>query len=168
MNIWCRFRYDPVGRLLAQTAGEGASTVVARQYEYDEVGNLVSIDDRRNGVTCYSYDPIGRILSAVQPQSSERFAFDPAHNLLDTTAAPVDRVEGNRTRVYEDKRYDYDAHGNVVEKRVGKHTRMRFEWNPAHQLVRSRVARGASDNGQTVGYAYDAFGVTRYEPPRVL
>jgi RHS repeat-associated protein len=167
-----QFRYDPVGRLLSQTAGEGASTVIARKYEYDEVGNLVSIDDQRNGVTRYSYDPIGRILSAVQPQLSERFAFDPAHNLLDTTVAPVGRVQGNRIRVYEDKRYDYDAHGNVVEKLVGKHTRMRFEWNPAHQLVRSIVARGSSDAAQTVSYAYDpfgrriakrdAFGVTRF------
>jgi YD repeat-containing protein len=60
-----QFRYDPVGRLLSQTAGEGASAVIARKYEYDEVGNLVSIDDQRNGLTRYSYDPpIGRILSA--------------------------------------------------------------------------------------------------------
>ncbi len=167
-----QFRYDPVGRLLSQTAVSDTSPVIARRYEYDEVGNLVSIDDQRNGLTRYSYDPIGRILSAVQPQSSERFAFDPAHNLLDTTVAPVGRVEGNRIRVYEDKRYDYDAHGNVVEKLVGKHTRMRFEWNPAHQLVRSVVARGATDTAQTVSYAYDpfgrrvakrdAFGVTRF------
>ena len=167
-----QFRYDPVGRLLSQTAGEGASTIITRKYEYDEVGNLVSIDDQRNGVTRYSYDPIGRILSAVQPQSSERFAFDPAHNLLDATVAPVGRVEGNRIRVYEDKRYDYDGHGNVVEKLVGKHTRMRFEWNPGHQLVRSVVARGPTDSAQTVSYAYDpfgrriakrdAFGVTRF------
>ncbi|SDD08472.1 RHS repeat-associated core domain-containing protein [Massilia sp. PDC64] len=167
-----QFRYDPVGRLLAQTAGEGGSAVIARKYEYDEVGNLVSIDDQRNGVTRYSYDPIGRILSAVQPQSNERFAFDPAHNLLDTTVANVGRVEGNRIRVYEDKRYDYDAHGNVVEKLVGRHTRMRFEWNPAHQLVRSVVERGQSGSAQTVSYAYDpfgrriakrdAFGVTRF------
>ena len=167
-----QFRYDLVGRLLSQTAGEGGSTVIARRYEYDEVGNLVSIDDQRNGLTRYSYDPIGRILSAVQPQLSERFAFDPAHNLLDTTVVPAGRVEGNRIRVYEDKRYDYDAHGNVVEKLIGKHTRMRFEWNPAHQLVRSIVARGSSDAAQTVSYAYDpfgrriakrdAFGVTRF------
>ncbi|MCS0614691.1 RHS domain-containing protein [Massilia kyonggiensis] len=167
-----QFRYDPVGRLLSQTAGEGASTVIARKYEYDEVGNLVSIDDQRNGLTRYTYDPIGRILSAVQPQLSERFAFDPAHNLLDTTVASAGRVEGNRICVYEDKRYDYDAHGNVVEKLVGRHTRMRFEWNPAHQLVRSVVARGSSDAAQTVSYAYDpfgrriakrdAFGVTRF------
>ncbi|AVR97446.1 DUF6861 domain-containing protein [Pseudoduganella armeniaca] len=172
-----QFQYDPVGRLLSQTAvaptaGEGSAPVIARKYEYDEVGNLVSIDDQRNGVTRYSYDPIGRILSAVQPNLIERFAFDPAHNLLDTTVASVGRVEGNRIRVYEDKRYDYDEHGNVVEKLIGKHTRMRFEWNAAHQMVKSSVARNSSDTVQTVRYAYDpfgrriakkdAFGVTRF------
>ncbi|AXA90566.1 RHS repeat-associated core domain-containing protein [Massilia sp. YMA4] len=159
-----QFQYDPVGRLLSQsavppTAGEGAAPVIARKYEYDEVGNLVSIDDQRNGVTRYSYDPIGRILSAVQPTLTERFAFDPAHNLLDTTVASVGRVEGNRIRVYEDKRYDYDEHGNVVEKLIGKHTRMRFEWNAAHQMVKSIVARNSSDTAQTVRYAYDPFGL---------
>ncbi|WP_175016773.1 RHS repeat domain-containing protein [Massilia sp. YMA4] len=132
----------------------------------------MSIHDQRNGVTRYSYDPIGRILSAVQPNLTERFAFDPAHNLLDSTVASVGRVEGNRIRVYEDKRYDYDEHGNVVEKLIGKHTRMRFEWNAAHQMVKSVVARNSSDTAQTVRYAYDpfgrriakkdAFGVTRF------
>ncbi|MFB9291276.1 RHS domain-containing protein, partial [Pseudoduganella plicata] len=67
-------------------------------------------------------------------------------------------MEGNRVRVYEDKRYDYDAHGNVSEKLVGKHTRMRFEWNPAHQLVKSIVARNSSDTAQTTRYVYDPFG----------
>ena len=60
-----QFRYDPVGRLLSQTAGDGSSSVIARKCQCDEVVNLVSIDNRRNGLTCYSYDSIGRIWSAV-------------------------------------------------------------------------------------------------------
>ena len=189
-----RFRYDAAGRLLSQVAalgtlmpgtaagqigtGEGAAPVIARDYQYDAAGNLLSIDDRRHGRTTYSYDVIGRILSAVQPQSDERFAFDPAHNLLDATVAGVGRVEGNRVRVFEDKRYDYDAHGNVSEKLVGRHTRMRFVWNAAHQLVKAVVTRHAQTGQdtqpvvQTVKYGYDpfgrriskrdAFGVTRF------
>jgi hypothetical protein len=31
----------------------------------------------------------------VQPQLSERFAFDPAHNLFDTSAPLGGRVEGH-------------------------------------------------------------------------
>ncbi|MDM5181348.1 DUF6531 domain-containing protein [Massilia sp. DJPM01] len=161
-----QFRYDHAGRLLSQVTGqigvgEGAAPVIARQYEYDDSGNLLAIDDKRNGRTTYSYDVIGRILSAVQPQSDERFAFDPAHNLLDASVAGVGRVEGNRVRVFEDKRYDYDAHGNLSEKLVGSHTRMRFEWNGAHQLVKAVITRNAQDEQptlHTVKYAYDPFG----------
>ncbi|MDQ1829414.1 DUF6861 domain-containing protein [Massilia scottii] len=161
-----QFRYDSAGRLLSQVtgqigAGEGAGPVIARQYEYDDSGNLLAIDDKRNGRTAYSYDVIGRILSAVQPRSDERFAFDPAHNLLDDTIAGVGRVEGNRVRVFEDKRYDYDAHGNLSEKLVGSHTQMRFEWNGAHQLVKALITRDAQGDQpavHTVKYAYDPFG----------
>ncbi|WP_370663765.1 DUF6861 domain-containing protein [Massilia antarctica] len=161
-----QFQYDPVGRLLAQVAGHlgvGASAepMIARRYEYDEGGNLLAIDDKRNGRKTYSYDVIGRIMSAVQPDLAERFAFDPAHNLLDETVASAGRVEGNRVRVFEDKRYDYDAHGNLTEKLTGKHTRLKLEWNAAHQLVKSVVTRNAQEPNptvQTVKYAYDPFG----------
>ena len=60
-----------------------------------------------------------------------------------------------------DKRYDYDAHGNLTEKLTGKHTRLRLEWNAAHQLVKSVVTRNAQEPNptvQTVKYAYDPFG----------
>lgn len=175
-----QFQYDPVGRLLAQVAGhlgvgQGAEPVIARRYEYDESGNLLAIDDQRNGRKQYSYDVVGRIMSAVQPDLAERFAFDPAHNLLDASVASGGRVEGNRVRVFEDKRYDYDAHGNLTEKRIGKHTRLQLVWNAAHQLVKSVVTRHAQapePTVQAVKYVYDpfgrriakkdAFGVTRF------
>lgn len=161
-----QFQYDAVGRLLAQVAGhlevgQGAEPVIARRYEYDDAGNLLAIDDKRNGRKQYSYDVIGRIMTAVQPNLAERFAFDPAHNLLDTTMSAAGRVEGNRVRVFEDKRYDYDAHGNLTEKLTGKHTRLRLEWNAAHQLVKSETTRNAHGQApivQTVKYAYDPFG----------
>lgn len=154
------FRYDPVGRLLCQSAapaaGQGAAPVVARSYHYDSEGNLLALDDGRHGRTSYDYDPIGRILSAVQPQLAERFAFDPAHNIIDP-GNPGGRVEANRLLVFEDKRYRYDAHGNVIEKLVGSHTRMDFEWNAAHQLAKSTVKRGEGA-AQKVKYVYDPFG----------
>ncbi len=88
--------------------------MVARGYEYDESGKLPAIADKRNGRKTYSYDNIGRIMSAVQLNLAERFAFDPAHNLLDETVTSAARVEGNRVRVFQDKRYDHDAHGNLT------------------------------------------------------
>jgi RHS repeat-associated protein len=160
-TLTTRLRYDPVGRLLSQVAGDGVTPVIARNYEYDGAGNLILIEDSRNGRTSYSYDAIGRILASVQPNLDERFAFDPAHNLIDTTVGACGRVEANRVRVFEDKRFNYDSHGNLVEKLVGRHTRMQFEWNGAHQMVKSTVTRNAQQDRpaeQSVKYFYDAFG----------
>ena len=150
-----QFRNDEAGRLADQRAASAAASVIARSYQYDAVGNLLTLDDSRIGRLSFDYDVIGRILGAVQQQLAERFAFDPAHNIVDPAVAGG-RVEANRVTVFEDKHYRYDPHGNVMEKLVGSHTRMQFEWNGAHQLVKSAVARG--DTLQKTRYVYDPFG----------
>ncbi len=43
----------------------------------------VRLNGRRQGVTHYRHDPIGQLLSAVQPDLQEAFAFDPAGKLVD-------------------------------------------------------------------------------------
>jgi RHS repeat-associated protein len=184
-----RFDYDPVGRLTAQLArldparaGAGLAqqrvalheddvamtdgrSLIARRYRYDRAGNLTAIDDKRAGTTTYRYDAIGRILSAVQPQLAEAFAFDPAHNLLDPaaldTGGGAGRLENNQLTVFEDKRYAYDVHGNLVDKKVARHTQMTLAWNAAHQLTHAHVTRNAQHDTPTVQhteYGYDAFG----------
>ncbi len=98
--LYTHFELDPLGRLLRSQAslqrqaanpqvGPGLDTGepsqgqrIARRYQYDLAGHLLGIDDRRNGSTRYSYDALGRLLSAQAPQASEVFAFDPAHNLM--------------------------------------------------------------------------------------
>jgi RHS repeat-associated protein len=188
------FQYDPVGRLTAQLArldparagvslaqqrgawqaGDahgaqsdpaGGGSLIARQYRYDRVGNLIAIDDQRAGTTSYRYDAIGRILSAVQPQLAETFAFDPAHNLLDPaalgTGGGAGRLENNQLSVFEDKRYAYDVHGNLVDKKIARHTHITLSWNAAHQLTKSQVTRNAQRDTPTVQdteYGYDPFG----------
>ncbi|NHZ93161.1 hypothetical protein F2P45_29735 [Massilia sp. CCM 8733] len=65
-----RFRYDPMRRMLPQVAGqllvgEGAVPVVAGRSEYDESGNLLSLDARRQlskGIRLYQFGE----LSCVQ------------------------------------------------------------------------------------------------------
>jgi RHS repeat-associated protein len=135
---------------------------IARQYWYDRIGNPVAIDDQRAGSTVYRYDAIGQILSAVQPRSAETFAFDPAHNLLDPAAVEAGgRLENNQLTMFEDKRYAYDAHGNLLDKKIGRHTAMLLAWNAAHQLIHSAVSRNADHAAPTVQrteYGYDPFG----------
>jgi YD repeat-containing protein len=45
-------------------------------------------------------------------------------------------VENNQLTVFEDKRYACDAHGNLVDKKIARHTHMTLAWNAAHQLTK--------------------------------
>jgi RHS repeat-associated protein len=157
----------------------------ARHYQYDRTGKPLAIRDARFGTTVYAYDAIGRLLQA----NEERFAFDPASNILDTNrqgmaaiasvraprwpigegnrehpfdipTAPPTRdgavVSDDRIRTYGDQRYAYDAHGNLVEKRIGVNTVMRFAYDPHHRMVSAEVTRGSVMQRHT--YYYDALG----------
>ncbi|MGC4061919.1 MAG: RHS repeat-associated core domain-containing protein [Aquabacterium sp.] len=150
--------YDPVGRLTS-LATRGVSQDVpsmlsARQFRYDEAGRLVQAQSPVR-TQQWAYDSLDRLTR----YDDARFAFDPAHNLLDKgvdAQAASARIEDNRIKVFEDKRYAYDAHGRVVDKRVGGHTAMRFEWDGEHRLAKAVVMRGGQ--AHDARYAYDAFG----------
>lgn len=133
-------QYDPLGRILQQQTlrkteqdqdaaapslnQQGKSPIqLQRNYRYDKAGELSQIDDLRNGITNYRYDPLGRITQTQQPGLTETFAFDPAHNLIPANEGqPTGYIKDNRLKVYQDKRYDYDAFGNLTEKKIGSHT----------------------------------------------
>lgn len=88
------FERDALGRLLRQdtrpsTDAPSVETRIARHYHYDRVGQLLSVDDVRNGRSMYKYDATGRLLAASSRAGTERFAFDPASNLLDIDADAI-------------------------------------------------------------------------------
>jgi RHS repeat-associated protein len=66
--------------------------------------------------------------------------------------------------VFEDKRYQYDTHGNLIEKKIGRHTIIALDWDVEHQLKTSTVTKNAADPDpkkrivQVTQYRYDAFG----------
>jgi RHS repeat-associated protein len=155
-----RRSYDPQSRLSSFALEKGANRLRERRYEYDATGNLTHIDDKVRGSIRYTYDPLGQLLSAVQPGLTETFAFDPAGNLLDPGTEPgaidtrkilreldeqpapeaprpkLAKVTHNLLRQYMGYAYEYDAQGNTVVKRL-------------------RVAAGANDEG-VLSFAYDA------------
>lgn len=164
--------------------------LIERHYEYDASGQLLRWLDRQRGLTRYRYDAAGRIthaqigllhdwgavgVSATAPgnasgrpmAANEVFRWDAASNPLPGAAAQSagEKVPGNRLRVWQDARYEYDAHGNMVERLQGKRgsagqTRTVFEWDAAHKLVRANVGRGPDETAEwhTTRYAYDALG----------
>ena len=138
---------------------------IQRNYSYDKAGELTRINDLRNGTAHYRYDPLGRITQAQQGKLTETFAFDPAHNLIDAhqeNNQPHNQpkssgyIQDNRLPVYQDKRYAYDDFGNLIEKKIGSHTQMQFQYDLEHQMREAQVTRNKVT--QTYHYAYDPFG----------
>jgi RHS repeat-associated protein len=167
--------------------------VIERHYQYDPSGQLVQWLDRHRGLTRYGYDAAGRITRSQigllkdwgavgvradaagngtgHPMAAnEQFQWDAASNPLPVGAdsgagGARSFVRGNRLLVWQDARYAYDEHGNLIERLQGKRgsasqVRTAFTWGAAHQLVRADVARGPDEAAvvQSFAYAYDALG----------
>ncbi|MCC7701618.1 DUF4150 domain-containing protein [Janthinobacterium sp. GW460P] len=158
-------QYDPQSRLTRLTLARGADAPVPvreRRFDYDAQGNLTTIF--QTGATAtgplgklsYTYDPVGQLLAAVQPGLAERFAFDPAGNLLDKAPAP-----GNVLKRYGDTEYDYDEQGNATGKRFHPPGRestwseLELHYDAENRL--SHATRMERQSRHRARYFYDAF-----------
>jgi RHS repeat-associated protein len=156
-QLTTRFGYDKLGRKTWEdtTAQHAHEPVLRKEWEYDRAGELVKKVHSRNGQTRYGYDPLGRIVSTIGPAGNEFFQWDAAANLVD--AAQVGGyIKYNRVTVFEDKRYEYDIHGRMETKRIGRHTEQDFRYDGEHRLREVHTVR----NGvrQVVYFDYDALG----------
>ena len=190
-----RYELDPLGRLKRQIAtlndltegGKGKTkvaagygqTAVKRSYGYDRTGNLTHSTDQRTGTTHFEYDKLGRITKAC----NERFAFDPAHNILDIptekvkpypTHSPVveDRGEGkttaplsddrsaitdNRLKTYNGTTYYYDELGNLIHRELADGEVQNYFYDLHDQLVKAEIFK-KDGTKETWAYTYDALG----------
>ncbi|MBN3733490.1 RHS repeat-associated core domain-containing protein [Burkholderia sp. Tr-20390] len=175
-DVGQRTIYDPAGRVVGQTIQRSTAPapLAERRYRYDAAGQLLRIEDSRKGGTDYRYDPVGRLIEAISSVGKERFAFDPASNIIDPvlgqamsagrsspvrveSTLPVDvpKVLGNLLKAYAGMRFDYDERGNLVRKRTPTGAQ-EYEWDEFNRLQSVRVA-DVSQQCQA-RYFYDAFG----------
>ncbi|HHX4056766.1 MAG: RHS repeat-associated core domain-containing protein [Burkholderia contaminans] len=159
-KLTSQFGYDAVGRRARAAAQRGVSAeaLLAKQWQYDAAGDVVQKRDQRYGTTSYSYDPTGRIEQATgSGLPSEVFRWDAAANLV-SSDHPGGYVEHNRLRMFEDKRFEYDAYGRLVRKLSGHGSakEQTFEYDDWNQLktVVTKDRLGVS----TTHFEYDAFG----------
>lgn len=169
--------YDRAGRLAQRTVqrANAPAPLAERRYRYDAAGQLVQIEDNRKGLTDYRYDPVGRLLESIGPAGKERFAFDPASNIIDparvetprqenrpspvraesTLPPEVPKVLGNLLQQYAGQHFAYDARGNLVHRRspAGE---QRYEWSAFNRLTAAMVEEVARRSESR--YYYDALG----------
>ncbi|WP_228272579.1 RHS repeat-associated core domain-containing protein, partial [Acinetobacter bereziniae] len=152
--------YNDVGLLSSQIIRHEQETLdqlqqakhqAERHYHYDNNYLLTQVDDSRLGKLSYQYDPIGRLIKAQNPYSSESFSFDPAGNLIDPIATQTSQVKNNLISQYQGKHYKYDAQGNVIETSQSGQT-LKLTWDNLNRLIQS------DHNGQITSYGYDVFG----------
>ncbi|SNU80260.1 Cell wall-associated polypeptide CWBP200 [Neisseria zoodegmatis] len=129
----------------------------------------------------YAYDKLGRIESAVNKQSghSEKFAFDPAHNILSDKVSDglkdkglsehlsdrhhISRTKGrnigkgNRLEAYNGTEYTYDALGNMIYRQLPDGESQWFQYDSENQLIRAEIKK-PKGNTEIWEYAYDPFG----------
>ncbi len=160
-----RTGYDALGRKLWESAGMAndasgpAHGRLWRSYRYHPSGELAEQNDSLRGNTQYRYDPAGQLLlqTRLSDNSQEQFAWDAAGNLLDEIQRKSrGNVEGNRLRMWQDLRFEYDAWGNLITKRKGANQVQRFTYDAQDRLlaVRTENARGVVD----ARFQYDPLG----------
>jgi RHS repeat-associated protein len=139
-----RTGYDLLGRRSWQAAGASADALgrgqgqLWRSYRYSRLGELATQHDGLRGRIEYDCDPAGRLLGLERSAdlARERFVWDAAGNLLDNSRGKSQGlVEGNRLKVWQDIRFEYDPWGNVSHKRKGSRLAQRFTFDAEDRLT---------------------------------
>lgn len=154
-QITTETHYDPMGRLQKQLSYKKESESlgpIQREYNYDKFGNLSQLTDGDQN-TKFIYDFVNR-LERVYGGQSEQFAFDPASNLVSIDGNPVSKSEGNRLAMQGDRKFTYDARGNLVKENRGKDGNFEtfYHYNLQNQLIK------VEKDHKITEYRYDPLG----------
>ncbi|WP_192831529.1 RHS repeat-associated core domain-containing protein, partial [Morococcus cerebrosus] len=98
----------------------------------------------------FEYDKLGRITKA----GNERFAFDPAHNIL---SDGLNAVTDNRLKTYNGTTYYYDDLGNLIHRELADGEVQNYFYDLHDQLVKAEIFK-KDGTKETWAYTYDALG----------
>lgn len=168
--------YDLRNRLTTKTDAKNLNTV----YEYDLVGNLERMTDRRGRVTEYAYDALNRVTQVSDADGRiTTYAYDLAGNLSrigDTESGDLLMSHDALNRLIEvvapqgTVSYAYDAIGRRVTRTISGGDVTAYTYDNANRLktvalqgktavynydAAGRLTDRALPNGMTVAYSYD-------------
>ncbi len=158
-KISTRQTFDRNGRLARRQIAHGRADLIPdmlidKQYQYDQIDRIVGKKHGKQGRTDYRYDETGRILGLRSQQHWETQAYDAAANLLDAGQDQT-RVRGNRLLHFQNRRYEYDAHGRTKTKQVPGQTQ-HYAYDAEHRLIEVTIERHG--RSERYGYQYDPLG----------
>jgi RHS repeat-associated protein len=168
--------YNVLGQITTKTFGNGKTTTYTYHpqnfrltglttpglqsltYSYDNVGNVLSINDTLKAATqSFGYDNLHRLTSAssaAAPSYTHSYAYNAIGNM--TSGAGKTFTYGSRPSHAPTSdgtsTYAYDGNGNLTTKTTGATTRA-FTWDAENRLIR------VDENGVTLAaFAYDDAG----------
>ncbi|CAN97629.1 conserved carbohydrate-binding protein, Rhs family [Sorangium cellulosum So ce56] len=149
-GVEARREVDPIARPTRDWVGAAGRTLVDRLYAYDAAGALVERNDRRWGISRYSYDRLGMLLAASSPKGRETFEYDVGGSLKPAGSAWETGPGGLLLRT-EKAAYAYDA-ANRRTRETRSDGATEYLWDCRGQLREVR-----RPDGTRVLFAYDAF-----------
>ena len=151
--------WTDTGQLLSRTARLGSQVLASSDYTYGN-GFLRTSMTNQAGANDYTYDTMGRLLSASHPASSglaaESFTYDQTSNRTSWVGSPAASVAYTAGRLTRDGTFDYayDAEGDLVRRTERATARATtYDWNADHLLTAIHYP-----DGTTSTYRYDPVG----------
>lgn len=145
-----RYEYDPWNRVSGIKILQNGRAIYQVKYEYDILGNPVSVDDG-NGRIRYDYYPEkGEVIRYLPNGIKTVFSYSPLGEL--TSLKHLDR----QNRLIASYRYEYDPPGKVskVFEETSEGIKItKYDWDSRGYLKALRLS-----NGQTIRYEYDSMG----------
>lgn len=154
-QVTSRWSRDRIGRPVQQTISTAGKPVRSRHYHWDVNDRLKKLTLNGTAQIQFEHDAVGNLAAARYEDGSTEYRMPDAVGNLFRTKNRTDRRYGPAGQLLEAEgiRYEYDAEGNLIRKRMPDGTSWNFKWNTAGMLA--RVIRPDS---KTVNFLYDALG----------
>lgn len=118
--------YDPTGRW--------------REFQYDPLGNLISVDENGLNTTSYQYDVLGNCLSVSQGTQMRTFTYDSASRLI-SEVHPESGTAG----------YTYNSNSNLIDSTDAEAVHAHFTYDSLNRTT----SVSYSDSTPGISYYYD-------------
>ena len=169
-----RYRYDDLHRLSTVDYGDDGS--IDRRYQYDRVGNILSVDEGADPAdfiadVAYTYDALNRIETETSVGLAHRYAYDLAGNRLETIYAEGAADERSLSATYDalNRTEEIDEDGRVSEYRYDLAGNIRRKLQPNGDIITRQfdpLGRMFAVTGPDAGtgalyqqdYLYDLYG----------